>query len=72
MPVTIRLNDEDLDALLAWLRGVLEDDPHAAILEVIAPRLREYSSAGQLARRILRVLVAAHIDEPGYREEWRL
>ncbi|ANZ35277.1 hypothetical protein BBK82_03480 [Lentzea guizhouensis] len=75
MPVVVRLDSDDLDALAAWLRDQLDDTRlgrgHAAILDVLAPHLHATSSAGQLTRRVLLALGSVYADQPGYRDDWR-
>lgn len=76
MPVVLRLDRGDLNALAAWLRAQLDDDTrsgrgHTAILDAVVPHLHTDTTAGQLARRTLQLLGEIYDQKPGYRDEWR-
>ncbi|NKE55407.1 hypothetical protein FXN61_00605 [Lentzea sp. PSKA42] len=75
MPVVLRLDRGEIDALITWLRGQLAADrqgrAHAAILDELARHLHAEAAAGQLARRVLQLLGSIYEKRPGYRSEWR-
>lgn len=74
MPVRLRLDRGDIDALAAWIREQLDDSAlgtaHTAMLNEIVPHLHADTAAGGLARRVLQFLGAAYRHRGGYREVW--
>lgn len=74
--MTVRLDDEAFDALVAWVREQIaaEDEPargaHTALLEMFRRHLRAYTSAGEVSRRGVKLLASGYRGNPGFRDEW--
>lgn len=85
MPTHVSLDTDDVPAVLAWLRGLADDDRYdpdadpdrvaraeglVALLRLWEPHLRRHSSAGELARMSLALEVRRHRHRPGFQERW--